>query len=963
MLDFTFIYIKLNDLDGDTMGVSVTYTGEDFDAKSIISGAYLISQQVSFDAATNKVTLANHNFTNGNQVSFTTVSGSIGVSPNTLYTVVYNFEVDGLNTFSLSGVDVTANGTGIIKTRSGTIGEGSGQIQVSSLSLIPLSMNDVDFDINYTGGVEKLSVIPQNVGRYDFNVASTYTKNTACKGYFTSDYYETGKLPAGLPTWRGTGKDVEKIIDWNKFLVILPMPITIDFINTKKIYDGIPDWPTYKVRKYNPDPNATPEYIENLEVRISYSYSGELWWKNGEYADVSGTAVVTSNEELNSLIPPVEVGEYQLEAKVVDWNHNYVGKTAGTYTISPRTPNTKNPSGYTDEEEYNYKLSLLSEETSTDMTSKQFLSSATMKILDNVDVINLDKITSLADCAKNLPQKLLVAGAKKLVQLALNYIPGVGIVQLLTKALKLVQQVQQILKLIEEIKKNPLTFLDAVLEGTGAYAAVGDAIDSTVNKISTNFPGVGNALTIANNAVNGLVDFCETENFDVLGNIIPKSTKADSLKTPEAVKGFTPMVSRQPVEQKVNYDAFLFEIKQVTAKDTDKIATLSKLADKTKLNEYLAMLTTLNELAYSYHDSIAKKATAKGLVDVDVVSFNTSSDGSSKLDSIVSGLGGALNTANSVISFGGGSTTSSVSAVNTANSALGSVANSISGVTGSIGSVGTLLSGGSTLSEFMDSFNAGLAQAANSVNITAETSSFNAQVAKALARNPKWSTETVTEFKTKTNIIKSVISNYKNDILNNPLFAKATETNATADGTVAISSVSTGTDSSSASLASLKNETEKTQFNRMKNLVLASTLNSYKPSDGDRYGITSGSADEWALFFTKLGVKESGLRNSVVGDVGKFVGNSNGLYQLSPLDYSNYATHMRAAGIDNGTTLNGKPAFSMSQLQDPDVNSKAALVIAERLIKSSDAIGSNASTGMAKYWGPLRRGWTPSNMA
>jgi hypothetical protein len=263
----------------------------------------------------------------------------------------------------------------------------------------------------------------------------------------------------------------------------------------------------------------------------------------------------------------------------------------------------------------------------------------------------------------------------------------------------------------------------------------------------------------------------------------------------------------------------------------------------------------------------------------------------------------------------------------------------------------------------MDSFNTGLAQAANSVNITAETSSFNAQVAKALARNPKWSTETVTEFKTKTNIIKSVISNYKNDILNNPLFAKATETNATADGTVAISSVSTGTDSSSASLASLKNETEKTQFNRMKNLVLASTLNSYKPSDGDRYGITSGSADEWALFFTKLGVKESGLRNSVVGDVGKFAGNSNGLYQLSPLDYSNYATHMRAAGIDNGTTLNGKPAFSMSQLQDPDINSKAALVIAERLIKSSDAIGSNATTGMAKYWGPLRRGWTPSNMA
>ena len=462
MLDFTFVYIKLNDLDGDTMGVSVTYSGKDFDAKSLISGVYLISQQVSFNATTNKVTLANHKFTDGSQVSFSTVSDSIGVNPNTVYTVVYNADIDGTNTFSLSGVDVTANGTGIIKTRSGTIGDGSTQISLDNLSLIPLSMNDVDFVIKYTGGVEKIPVTPQNVGRYDFSVASTYKKNTDCKGYFTSDYYEKDKLPAGLPTWRGTGKDVEKTMDWHKFLVILPMPIVIDLINTDKIYDGIPDWPTYKVRKYNPDPNAAPEYIEDLEVRITYSYSGELWWKSGEYASGSGTAVVSSNEELDSIIPPVEVGEYQLEAKVVDWNHNYVGKTTGTYTISPRTPDTKNPSGYTDEEEYEYKLSLLSDDTKTDSTGKQFLTNATLKILDSTDIINLDKVTSLADCAKNLPEKLLNAVTKKMAQLILNYIPGLGIVQLLTSALKLVQQVQQILSLIEEIRKNPLTFLDTV---------------------------------------------------------------------------------------------------------------------------------------------------------------------------------------------------------------------------------------------------------------------------------------------------------------------------------------------------------------------------------------------------------------------------------------------------------------------------------------------------------------------
>lgn len=831
---------------------------------------------------------------------------------------------------------------------------------------MPVNLQNVTRTIVYTTTLNtKPSVVPINVGRYDYRITATVSQGAmTLKGFSTSDYY--AQIPSDLHPYDSVANSeygAAKEKDPTKPFIITPMPVTIEFTTTQRVYTGFPEWPTYKVKS-----QTNSKYLENIQLRLTYSYSGTPWWQEGDYANtVSGsgtTTAVSSTEAMTAAIPPVNVGNYEMEAVVID--ANYKGSSTIIYKITERTAETVNESGYTDEEEYEQKLSLLSDETKTDMTSKQFLTSATMKILDNVDVINLDKITSLADCAKNLPQKLLNAATKKIIQLALNYIPGLGIIQLLTSALKLIQQVQEILKLVEEIRKNPLTFLDAVLEGTGAYEKIGDAIDGTVNKLSKEFPAVGNALTVANNAVNGLVDFCETENFDVLGNIIPKSTKADSLKTPEDVKGFTPAVSRQPVEQKVNYDAFLFEIKQITAKDNDKIKSLSLLADKTKLNEYLAMLTTLNELAYSYHDSIAKKATAKGLVDASVVSFNTSSDGSSKLDSIISGLGGTLDTANSIVSLGGGATTSSVSAVNTANSALGSVASSIDGVTNSIGSVGTLLSGGSTLSEFMNSFNSGLAQAANSVDITGETSEFNALVAKALARNPKWSSETVSEFKTKVKIIKAVISNYKNDILNNPLFAKATETNATADGTTTNSSGSSESSTSSsgsASLASLKNETEKTQFNRMRNLILASTLNGYKPSDGDKYGITSGSADEWALFFTKLGVKESGLRNGVVGDVGKFAGNSNGLYQLSPLDYATYATHMRAAGIDNGTTLNGKPAFSMSQLQDPDINSKAALVIAERLIQSSGAIGSNATTGMAKYWGPLRRGWTPSNMA
>ena len=67
---------------------------------------------------------------------------------------------------------------------------------------------------------------------------------------------------------------------------------------------------------------------------------------------------------------------------------------------------------------------------------------------------------------------------------------------------------------------------------------------------------------------------------------------------------------------------------------------------------------------------------------------------------------------------------------------------------------------------------------------------------------------------------------------------------------------------------------------------------------------------------------------------------------------------MQRAGLQPGTTIDGKPAFTIGQLQDPEVNSRATLAISENLIRRDGAIGNNANTGMARYWGPLRRGWS-----
>lgn len=115
------------------------------------------------------------------------------------------------------------------------------------------------------------------------------------------------------------------------------------------------------------------------------------------------------------------------------------------------------------------------------------------------------------------------------------------------------------------------------------------------------------------------------------------------------------------------------------------------------------------------------------------------------------------------------------------------------------------------------------------------------------------------------------------------------------------------------------------------------------PVDGPRYGITTGSADEWARFFTGLAQHESGLNSGTVGDVGQFVGGSRGLLQLSYADAPRYG-------------LNGGKEFTADQLADPAQNAAAGVSIAKQLMAKSGSIRS----GMGQYWGPIsKEGWTP----
>ncbi len=137
----------------------------------------------------------------------------------------------------------------------------------------------------------------------------------------------------------------------------------------------------------------------------------------------------------------------------------------------------------------------------------------------------------------------------------------------------------------------------------------------------------------------------------------------------------------------------------------------------------------------------------------------------------------------------------------------------------------------------------------------------------------------------------------------------------------------------------IKKEDLRTQITKK---LEKSKLNGYVPSDGAKYGITTGSPEEWANYFTELAGKESSYNNNAAGDIGRFGTGSNGLFQLSQNDAVNYK-------------LNGGKPFTMEQLRDPDTNMDAAISIHESLVIKNNSI----KNGAGRYWGPVQRGWTP----
>lgn len=649
------------------------------------------------------------------------------------------------------------------------------------IEIIPLNDPGLTIDIKYDSRLSVVSSNPINVGRYDITIRATYVRN---KPFVASPYRSILNPTAPYPThlhngtYRGFWSSYEnKPGDWPiqnaaffndmsdsgsflgldnleyetqldginvyrkpykgyinewKFLVINPCPVTIEFSDDEFVYTKLPTGPTYTSDPQLLDP-AAPNAPGNVPMRLTYS----------------------GDKVISPLAPPIEIGTYTITATSTDFN--YVGSNSFTFTIR----NLTNIEAAEQAAEYQEKTDIFNESisstnsslsnsstyasSSNKMTKDEFIETGVLSILEHADIEALGTIKTLAECAQSLPQKLVMFAAAKLVAFILSYIPGLGIINLLTQVMELIQAVQKILALIEFIKENPWAFVNMVLENTGAYEAIGNYASEQFGALTSQFGETGQFVK---DVANGLVDVC---NLDISGNPIATLIKADNTKTPTAITKFIPATSKQPTDAKAKYDFFQFELRDALKKDSSKVKKMSDEGDTVGVQEYVSMLTAVHELAYNYHDRIAETGSGAGILG------ESASNALSSTYSVLSDVTNILSSVypnSSTTSTSSGSTKASAFSVDTLNSGLGSIANTIGGVTAGLNTATSVLSG--------------------NFSLTGIKNEFNYYSKEMLKKNPFWSKETIKEYNARVKKIQSSMENNADAIRNNPANAKAT---------------------------------------------------------------------------------------------------------------------------------------------------------------------------------------------
>jgi hypothetical protein len=213
----------------------------------------------------------------------------------------------------------------------------------------------------------------------------------------------------------------------------------------------------------------------------------------------------------------------------------------------------------------------------------------------------LSQAQSLADCAKNIPNRLMDMALKfatAKTESALRDATGVTFEDLQ----RLKDQYDKVQKIVEKIQNfNPKEItLQQALAGLQKLTGV-DLIQQT-NKVLNDFAAVSGISGIVEQALNS--DFCKVSNYGLDGKPISAITNIPMGVPPSSVTGVAIPIGTAEYDSgpKDEYDSFTFQLKEYTETDSALLASYSG----TDKENYVSSISYLHTIALAYHDKISK---------------------------------------------------------------------------------------------------------------------------------------------------------------------------------------------------------------------------------------------------------------------------------------------------------------------------------------------------------------------
>ena len=305
-----------------------------------------------------------------------------------------------------------------------------------------------------------------------------------------------------------------------------------------------------------------------FDREVSGFNSSDITVKNCVVKDFNG-----SGANYNITLQPIKVGE--IEFSVV------VGAAIDNYG---------NQSVHSNEIRLFYDASSFDEKSQTlggDVTDPNVLLEFKIDELKQVAAIN-----SLADCAKNIPQRLLGLAEEKAFEILSSnptvkkLVGGAAIIQ------SSIKTIQELVDNVQSVIDHPETLLEAVLASQGL---TGEALRLKMAAIADKFSavsGLDNIISTINTS-----GICGQTNYTAGGTALPQQTVTPSANPPPSVPGVSaPVTTTYNPVPKDNYDTFLFNLKEFLEIDSSQEQSPDRAA-------MISMLTTL---AMGYHDDVAK---------------------------------------------------------------------------------------------------------------------------------------------------------------------------------------------------------------------------------------------------------------------------------------------------------------------------------------------------------------------